>query len=652
MSTCVKIWLGFLVWLLVTPAMAGAVEEDTGKRASELFAILESGGPIDAVLDRSRWPKQDLLVSYLEWELLFHPRYKATTERLLEFLHRWPDHAQADRVQAMVELRTTRDGTDDEVLAWYDRSPPKSQRAQLRYLYLLLEKKRFQDALPLWKPLYLEGVAFADDIQRRVKPLERQLTLAEREIRARKLLFSGPQQAYEQVLEQLPAARQAYFRTLDAALHGQSNFESVRSQLPPAEASDPEIWDAQAKFLHHTSTRQSFTAFILGKNSMRLSPKLRQTFRFQIGRDLYNEHKLAAAIAVLRANILEAGGKLPDSLWLAAWSAYLQGDRRQALAWFGQLAQEAPPGSLRAQGGVWAAKLSATPEEKNKWLTMAAQYPESFYGLLAQEQLTGSMLLLPTDPYTCPTTWGSALEPRLADLRLLQTIGKSYYNGPEIRKLAAEQSLSQNDQLCLAKELGAADLAVQLASSLRKGNGPISLSGLYPLPDWKPSRGWALDPALVWSMTRQESLFFRRAESPTKAFGLMQLMPETAAEESNRIGLLPATRHLLQFPDYNLSVGQSYLARMLRMFEGDLVLAVASYNAGPGRGLSWRANREQEDPIDFIERIPFAETREYVKRVLHGWAVYRIQLHSPASLETVLREKKPGLAMFMFSKAE
>ncbi|MEO5341559.1 MAG: lytic transglycosylase domain-containing protein [Magnetococcus sp. MYC-9] len=652
MLTFAKLFTLCLTGLCLLPSLAESMEEGTDKRARELFLILESGSSIDPVLDRSRWPNQDRIVSYLEWELLFHPRYKATTERLLEFLQRWPDHAQADRVRAIVELRTTRDAQDAEALAWYDSSPPKSQTAQLRYLGLLLKHKRFEDATPVWKPLYLEGVPFDEEVERRSRPLEKQLTLEEREVRLRKLLFSGPHESYERVFEQLPAPRQAYFRVLDAALHGLKHFEEERSRLPAAEASDPEIWDAQAKHLRRTNTRKGFIAFILGKNSSRLSDKARQLYRFQLGRELYNEQDLPGAISVLRANVLEAGGKLPDSLWLAAWSAYLQGDRRQALEWFKKLALEAPPGGMRAQGGVWAAKLSSSPEEKTKWLSIAARHPENFYGLLAQEQLTGKLVLLPADPQACPSGWGSELEQHLADLRLLKAIGKSYYNGPEIRRLAGKLGLSQHDQLCLAKELGAADLAVQLAGGLRKGEGQLYMTGLYPIPDWVPLRGWTLEPALVWATTRQESLFNRRAESPTKAFGLMQLMPNTALEEAARIEVQPSNRHVLQWPAYNLTLGQSYLARMLRLFEGDLLLAVASYNAGPGRGLAWRASRNKEEPIAFIEKIPFAETREYVKRVLHGWAVYRIQLQGSASLDSVLTEKKPGTGRFLISRSE
>ncbi|MBF0098693.1 MAG: lytic transglycosylase domain-containing protein [Magnetococcales bacterium] len=639
--------LYLLGWLLLLPAQARAAHE-VDPHTLELFRILDQGGPIDAVLERSSWPSDDFVVSYLEWELLFHPRYKASKERLLAFLDRWPEHAQAERVQALLESRLVREGEDGELLAFFDRFKPKTQEAKLRYIQLLLERKRLPEALPIWKPLYVEGYIFSAEMERHCKPLEELVSIADKEIRVRKLLHAGPQEAYDRLFAQLPLARQNYFRTVDAALHGQANFDLLLAQLPPAEAAEVEIWDAQAKYLRRTLPRKQFIRFILEPKSSRLTPKVRYLYRFQLAKELLNERDTTTALTLLRANIQEAGGKAPDSLWLAAWSSYQKGNQKQAQVWFGKLAMEATSSAQRAQGGVWAARLSTSKAEKNKWLTIAARYPESFYGLLAQEQLTGKLPALPAEPLSCPARWNAELEDKLAAPRLLQALGRSFLNGAEIRKIANRLHLSQSDQLCLAKELGAADLAIQLAASARKGEGQVLLSGLYPQPDWQPLRGWELEPALVWATTRQESLFQRQSESSTKAYGLMQLMPATAAEESTRMGLTSATRHLLQWPAYNLAVGQSYLARMIRMFDGDLLLAVAAYNAGPGRALSWRASREKEDPIAFIEKIPFSETREYVKRVLHGWAIYRLQTRLPVSLEKVLRDRKPGAEPFLF----
>ena len=634
-----------------------------GKGFRKLFDVLESGGSIDSVLDQSQWPKNDLLSSYLALELLLHPRYRTTTERLRHFIEKWPTHPQADLLRRRVERRLTRDGKDAEALSWYEKNNPQTEGARIRFLQLLLGKKPSKNALLIWKALYRKGVLFSKKIQNKTQFFKKQLTSSDHEARARALLkkgpYSGPKSrgkkplqeklrtAFQSVLLQLPSARQAYYRVLEEAQRGGERFHEWRKKLAPEAASDTELWDAWAGGLYRKGDRQGAIAFVLGKDSARMSVKGRRLLRFKIGRQFYVKRNFPMAMKLLGANVLDAGGKLQDSLWLAARSAHLHGHRKKALQWFAQLAREAITELFRAKGAFWAATLSRSSQEKAKWLEVAARYPGTFYGLLAEEMRGRTLVPLGAEQ-TCASFWGDTLrEKGIRDLELLKFVGRSHYVGPEIRKLADQHMLSQNDQLCLAQMLGAPDLAIQVASHLRKDQGQTFWQGLYPMPDWTPMHGWKLDPALVWAASRQESLFSYQAESSVKALGLMQLMPATARQEAKRIGLQPSNRYWLKQPAYNLALGQSYLARMLRRFDGDLVLAVASYNAGPGRGDTWKQRRGKESPVTFIENIPFTETRNYVKRVIHGLAVYRLQLYGSASIRALIQPGKQELSDFM-----
>lgn len=605
---------------------------------NKLFKILEGDGPIDSVLDRRQWPDNDLLASYLELELLFHPRYKMTIERLQQFLQRWPRHSYAERVTHPLEDRITRQGEDDEAIAWYDRHNPTSKRAKARYLDLLLAKKRTKDARELWQSLYQEGVLFSPKIQEHTQYFEKQLSPDDFERRARTLLHKGLYPEFQRVLQQLPTQRQAYFQTLEAGYRGYDSFNALLQTLPPDISANSELWDARAKGVRRSSDIGEVKNFLLSKSAARMSTKSRHLLRFFLGRKYYIQHNYSAAMDLLGANVTEAGGDLPDSLWLAGWSAYLNNDISKALGWFIQLAKEGSLGHYRSQGAFWAYKLSRSEKEKARWLAVAARYPGNFYGLLAKELTDGLLKPLPDTTITCTSNLEKVAD-RVEDLKLLKSIGRSYYNSGEIRQLASQHQLSLNDQLCLAQKLGASDLAIQVASQLSAKGAPV-WNGLYPIPIWAPSRGWDLDPALVWSTSRQESLFFHRAESSAKAMGLMQLMPATAQMEAKRIGMPPSNPFLLQLPAYNLTLGQSYLSRMLKRFEGDLLLAVASYNAGPGRGDTWKLRRDKEDPVTFIENIPFTETRNYVKRVVYGLAIYRLQLYGSASIQSLIKPEK------------
>jgi soluble lytic murein transglycosylase len=140
------------------------------------------------------------------------------------------------------------------------------------------------------------------------------------------------------------------------------------------------------------------------------------------------------------------------------------------------------------------------------------------------------------------------------------------------------------------------------------------------------------EPALLLALARQESLFDPAARSPAGALGLMQVMPATAQGVSRDFGLAYSKARLLGDPEYNIQVGGLYLQAQLARFGGETALALAAYNAGPSRVARWieaygdPRRGDRYDLIDWIERIPFAETRNYVQRVLEGRAVYRMVL--------------------------
>jgi soluble lytic murein transglycosylase len=140
----------------------------------------------------------------------------------------------------------------------------------------------------------------------------------------------------------------------------------------------------------------------------------------------------------------------------------------------------------------------------------------------------------------------------------------------------------------------------------------------------------ALDPYLVAALVREESSYYPRAISRAGARGLMQLMPGTARLVAEKRGIALAGADLLEDPGVNIDLGTRFLAGMLKEF-GDPRLALAAYNAGPGRVRQWLKARPAEDIEAFVELIPFDETRQYVKRVYLSWDEYRRIYASAAS---------------------
>jgi soluble lytic murein transglycosylase len=150
------------------------------------------------------------------------------------------------------------------------------------------------------------------------------------------------------------------------------------------------------------------------------------------------------------------------------------------------------------------------------------------------------------------------------------------------------------------------------------------------------ARNIGLDPAYVYGLIRQESRFIMDARSGVGASGLMQVMPATARWTARKIGMTDFTPGMINDRDTNITIGTSYLKLALDDFEGSMAMAAAGYNAGPGRPRSWR-NGPTLDAAIWAENVPFAETRDYVKKVLSNTTNYAALITGqPQSLKSRL----------------
>jgi soluble lytic murein transglycosylase len=166
--------------------------------------------------------------------------------------------------------------------------------------------------------------------------------------------------------------------------------------------------------------------------------------------------------------------------------------------------------------------------------------------------------------------------------------------------------------------------ALRFALNLAKEDNDNRLGYLYPHAYWETVSAQAqakrLDPYLVLALIRQESAFDPEAVSAAPAYGLMQLLPKTAARLTHAASVSPVS---LVNPDFNVQAGTAYLRQLLDLYNGNLVMAVAAYNAGENAVEKWRTRYANLEPDEFVESISFRETRNYVKLVLRNYRMYR-----------------------------
>jgi soluble lytic murein transglycosylase len=181
-------------------------------------------------------------------------------------------------------------------------------------------------------------------------------------------------------------------------------------------------------------------------------------------------------------------------------------------------------------------------------------------------------------------------------------------------------------------------------------HGFIMPDRAYPMVAVAADPGSA-EAAFVLSITRQESNFYPLARSGANARGMMQLLPSTARRDAERMGLAFSESRLWD-ADFNMRVGAYELGQMVGSFGGSYVMAAAAYNAGPNRPPQWVMDcgdprASGADPLDFVECIPFTETRNYVMRALETLEVYRAKLNGGSTALTLAEDLKRGVYGYM-----
>jgi soluble lytic murein transglycosylase-like protein len=284
-------------------------------------------------------------------------------------------------------------------------------------------------------------------------------------------------------------------------------------------------------------------------------------------------------------------------------------------------------------------------------LTSAAQYQETFYGLLARQALG----LAPPPPPSADAgdDWKQLSHlPNIQVAAALIEIGETDLADEVIRHQAAIGDPRDYHALVhLAADLNLPETQLWLAHNGPAGAEP-SVAARYPTPDWTPDGGWRVDKALVFAHTLQESRFRRDVVSPAGAYGLMQIRPAAATDIARARGQADQTydRAALTRPSTNIEIGQSYLEQLRDQpaTQGLLPKVIAAYNAGPVPVAAWNGDpRDNADPLLYIESIPYWETRGYVVSVLRNYWMYEAEegkkSPSRAALAQDLWPRFPGL---------
>lgn len=363
----------------------------------------------------------------------------------------------------------------------------------------------------------------------------------------------------------------------------------------------------------------------------RLTPDAREEWQQKIAWSYYIENDDANALRLAYPAADGRSAWAAQAAWVKALASWRLKDYRTAALAFDQVARQGRDSEIRAAGHYWAARAAIAigdPASVQNRLRMAAANEETFYGLLAIEALAVEPTRQQEHLRADRQAWRALNDlPNIRAAIAMTELDEDKYADDLIRHQARIGRAEDHPQLlAMVSALNLPETQLFLAHNT-PGGRPIAASARYPQPNWQPSSGWKVDPALVYAHTLQESRFQRAAVSPAGAQGLMQVRPGTARDVA-RWQSIGVNVNDLKSPSVNMELGQSYLQHLSRdpSTGGQLPKVIAAYNAGPAPIARWQSEiRDQGDPLLYMESIPYWETRGYVAIVLRNYWMYEAQ---------------------------
>ncbi|MDY7099462.1 MAG: lytic transglycosylase domain-containing protein [Pseudomonadota bacterium] len=375
-----------------------------------------------------------------------------------------------------------------------------------------------------------------------------------------------------------------------------------------------------------------------------LSSEARAEWRQRVAWSFYIENDDANALALAESVSEGSGAWVAEGEWVAGLAAWRMGYCALASESFARAAQQSTNVELTSAAHYWAHRSlirCREPGQAQEHLSAAARYDETLYGMLASDQLG----LEPSTPRETLRFNGNdwdliSTRPNVRIAAALSEIGRNSLADEVLRHEARIGNPRGFDSIArLARELGLPSTQLFMAH-----NAPYGMQSdrslRYPVASWRPKTGWRVDPALAFAHALQESNFRAGAVSPANARGLMQIMPGTARDHNRSLNL-GASYADLNDPEVNLTYGQQHL-EMLRdshATEGKLPKIMAAYNAGLTPVSRWNTEiNDQNDPLLWMESIPYWETRGYVAIVMRNYWMYERAAGAPSPSRRALAQ--------------
>ena len=592
-------------------------------------------------LKNSKNAKDKSIYNFIQWRHLLTTGNQATFYDYMTFIQNNKDYPRISRIKYLAEQKLSTDKiSPKKIINWFGVEEPLSGYGMLVLGESFIQTGDNEKGIALIKRGWITAELSRDSMKSLSKKYRKYLDSKDYINRADYLAWENKYWDLKRMLPYLPKDYQLLYTARQILMSKSYGVDQAIKNVPQKFKNDAGLNHDRLKWRRKRGRIDSSLEILFSiKNNKDylVRPDKWWVERAIMTRALIYKNKYETAYKVASQHSLDKGSEFAEAEWLSGWIALsFLNDPILAVDHFNNFYQNVSYPISLARGAYWLGRSYEKIGDKRQsedWYREATKYLTTYYGQLAFLKINPSQNFELEEQADVKDDYRKYFYNKelVKITHLLNELNKDKYTKNILRHLANDNIASGSEILAaeLATNISRYDFAIQvskLASYEKRFHNTFN----YPIisvPQYVNGRKIP-ETAFILSLIRQESEFDMRANSHVGAQGLMQIMPYTAKLVAKQAKLPYSKSRLTSDPEYNINLGSHYIAGLILQYDGAYPFATAAYNAGPKRVKHWKKinkdpQKKQIDFVDWVELIPFKETRNYVQRVMENYNVYR-----------------------------
>jgi len=598
-------------------------------------------GQWTTALKNSKNAKDKSIYNFIQWRHLLTTGNQATFYDYMTFIQNNKHYPRISRIKYLAEQKLSTDKiSPKKIINWFGVDEPLSGYGMLVLGESFIQTGDSEDGIALIKRGWITAELSRASMKSLSKKYRKYLDSKDYINRADYLAWENKYWDLKRMLPYLPKDYQLLYTARQILMSKSYGVDQAIKNVPQKFKNDAGLNHDRLKWRRKRGRIDSsleILSSIKNNKDYLVRPDKWWVERAIMSRALIYKNKYETAYKVASQHSLDKGSEFAEAEWLSGWIALsFLNDPILAVDHFNNFYQNVSYPISLARGAYWLGRSYEKIGDKRQsedWYREATKYLTTYYGQLAFLKINPSQNFELEEQADVEDDYRKYFYNKelVKITHLLNELNKDKYTKNILRHLANDNIASGSEILAaeLATNISRYDFAIQvskLASYEKRFHNTFN----YPIisvPQYVNGRKIP-ETAFILSLIRQESEFDMRANSHVGAQGLMQIMPYTAKLVAKQAKLPYSKSRLTSDPEYNINLGSHYIAGLILQYDGAYPFATAAYNAGPKRVKHWKKinkdpQKKQIDFVDWVELIPFKETRNYVQRVMENYNVYR-----------------------------